>query len=79
MEEGESYLPAEDAHRGMLFVGEAGRPGPTGLGGCMPLWLGSFSQHDHLPFVTFVPACSTSCTAQNALVHSFACTIGPSS
>jgi hypothetical protein len=29
-----------------------------------PPWLGSFSQHDHLPFVTFVPACSTSCTAQ---------------
>jgi hypothetical protein len=63
-EEGESYLPVEDGHRGVLFIGQAGRHGPTGLGGCVPLWLGSFSHQDHLPFVTFVPACSTSCTAQ---------------
>jgi hypothetical protein len=28
-----------------------------------PPWLG-FLQRDDLPFVTFVPACSTSCTAQ---------------
>jgi hypothetical protein len=40
MEEGESYLPAEDGHQGVPFIGQAGRPGPTGLGGCMPL-LGS--------------------------------------
>jgi hypothetical protein len=64
MEEGESYLPTEDGHREVLFIGQAGRPGPTDPGGYMPLWLGSFSQHDHLPFVTFVPACSTSCNAQ---------------
>jgi hypothetical protein len=30
-------------------------------------WLDSFSQHDHLPFVTFVPACSTCCIAQMLL------------
>jgi hypothetical protein len=64
MEEGESYSLAEDGHREVLFIGQASRFGPTGPGGCVPLWLGSFSQHDHLPFVTFVPACSTSCTAQ---------------
>jgi hypothetical protein len=34
--EGESCLPAEDEHPGVLFVGEAGRPGPTGLGGYVP-------------------------------------------
>jgi hypothetical protein len=33
-------------------------------GGCVPLRLSYFSQHNHLPFVTFVPACSTSCTAK---------------
>jgi hypothetical protein len=49
---------------GVPFIGQAGRPGPTGLGWFWLPWLGSFSQHDHLPFVTFVPACSTSCTAQ---------------
>jgi hypothetical protein len=35
--EEESCLPAEDGHRGVLFVGEAGRPGPTDLGGYVPL------------------------------------------
>jgi hypothetical protein len=64
MEEGESYLPAEDGHREVPFIGQAGRPGPTGLGGCVPLPGSVFFQHDHLPFVTFVPACSTCCTAQ---------------
>jgi hypothetical protein len=37
----------------------ADRPGVV-----LPPRLGSFSQHDHLAFVTFVPACSSSCTAQ---------------
>jgi hypothetical protein len=64
MEEEESYLPAEDGHRGVHFIGEVGRPGPTGLGGCVPLPGSVFFQHDHLPFVTFVPARSTSCTTQ---------------
>jgi hypothetical protein len=27
MEEGESYLPTEDGHREVHFIGEAGRPG----------------------------------------------------
>jgi hypothetical protein len=64
MEEGESYLPVEDGHRGVPFIGQAGRPGPTGPGGSLPLPGSVFFQHDHLPFVTFVPACSTCCTAQ---------------
>jgi hypothetical protein len=49
---------------GAPFIGQAGRPGPTGLGGCVPLPGLVFFQHDHLPFVTFLPVCSTSCTAQ---------------
>jgi hypothetical protein len=64
MEEGESYLPAEDGHRGVPFIGQSDRPGPTGPGGCVPLRGSVFFQHDHLPFVTFVPACSACCTAQ---------------
>jgi hypothetical protein len=32
----ENCLPAEDEHRGVYFIGEAGRPGPTGLGGLVP-------------------------------------------
>jgi hypothetical protein len=32
-EEGEGCLPAEDRSQGAPYVGEAGRPGPTGLGG----------------------------------------------
>jgi hypothetical protein len=36
MEEGESYLPAEDGHRGVHFIGEAGRPGWLPA----PPWLG---------------------------------------
>jgi hypothetical protein len=55
-EEGEGCLPAEDGSRGAPFVGEAGRPGPTGLGGRVPLPASAFFQHDHF--------CSTSCTAQ---------------
>jgi hypothetical protein len=43
----------------------AGRPAWADWPGvALAPWLGSFSQHDHLPFVTFVPTCSTSCTAQ---------------
>jgi hypothetical protein len=30
--EGEGYLPAEDESRGAPFIGQVGRPGPTGLG-----------------------------------------------
>jgi hypothetical protein len=41
-----------------------GRPRPTSPGGCVPLPGSVFFQHDHLPFVTFVPACSTCCTTQ---------------
>jgi hypothetical protein len=52
-------LPAEDMHQGVPFIGQAGR-----LGVVLAPCLGSFSQHDHLPFVTFVPACSTCCTTQ---------------
>jgi hypothetical protein len=37
MEEGESYLPAEDGHREAPFIGQAGWPGPTGPGGCVLL------------------------------------------
>jgi hypothetical protein len=37
IEEGESCLPAEDGHRGVLFIGQDGQPGPTGLGGCVLL------------------------------------------
>jgi hypothetical protein len=37
MEEGESYLPAEDWHRRVPFIRQGGRPGPTGPGGCVPL------------------------------------------
>jgi hypothetical protein len=54
IEEGESCLPAEDGHRGVLFVGEAGRPGPTSLGGSVPLPSSVFFQQNHIPFVTFV-------------------------
>jgi hypothetical protein len=57
-------LPAEDGHRGVPFIGEAGRPGPTGLGGFGASLGMSFFQRDDLPFVTFVPACSTSCTIE---------------
>jgi hypothetical protein len=37
MGEGESYLLAEDRHREVPFIGQAGRPRPTGPGGCVPL------------------------------------------
>jgi hypothetical protein len=58
-ERGESCLPAEGEHWGVHFIGEAGRPGwPRASPGSV------FLQHDDLPFVTFVPAWSTSCTAQ---------------
>jgi hypothetical protein len=49
---------------GCLNRGEAGRPGPAGLGGFLPLLASVFFQHTHLCFVTFVAACSTGCTAQ---------------
>jgi hypothetical protein len=48
-EEGEGCLPAEDRSRGAPFVGEVGRPGPTGLGGRVPLPASAFFQHDHSP------------------------------
>jgi hypothetical protein len=35
-EEGGGCLPAEGGSRGAPFLGEAGRPGPTGLGGRVP-------------------------------------------
>jgi hypothetical protein len=63
-EEGEGCLPAEDGSRGAPFVGEAGRPGPTSLGGRVPPQGFIFSQRDHFSSMTFLPACSTSCTAQ---------------
>jgi hypothetical protein len=38
IEEGESCLPIEDGHRGVLFVGEAGRPGqPAWVAPCPSL------------------------------------------
>jgi hypothetical protein len=49
---------------GVPFIGQVGRPGPTDPGGCVPLPGSVFFKHDHLPFVTFVPTCSTCCTAQ---------------
>jgi hypothetical protein len=67
MEEGESYLPIEDGYRGLPFIGQADRPGLTGPSGYVPLPGSIFFQHDHLPFVTFVPVCSTCCTAQTLL------------
>jgi hypothetical protein len=63
-EEGEGCLPAEDGSRGAPFVGEAGRPGLTGLGGRVPLPASAFFQHNHFFFMTSLPTCSTSCTAQ---------------
>jgi hypothetical protein len=63
-EEGEGCLPAEDRSRGAPFVGEAGRPGPTGLGVRVPLPASAFFQYDHFCSMTSLPACSTSCTAQ---------------
>jgi hypothetical protein len=63
-EEGEGCLPAEDGSRGAPFVGEAGRPGLTGLGGRVPPQGSVFSQRDHFSSMTFLPACSMSCTAQ---------------
>jgi hypothetical protein len=62
--EGVGCLPAEDGSRGAPFVGEAGRPGPTGLGGRVPPQGSVFLQHDLFSSVTFLPACSMSCTAQ---------------
>jgi hypothetical protein len=64
IETGRSCLPAEDEHRGVHFIGEAGRPGPTGLGWPRASPGSVFLQCDDPPFVTFLPACSTSCTAQ---------------
>jgi hypothetical protein len=58
-----SYLPAEDEHRGCIYRG--GRPAWADRPRWPPASLGSiFLQRDDLPFVTFVPACSTSCTVQ---------------
>jgi hypothetical protein len=51
----ESFLPAKEEHREFL----ADRPGWPRA----PPWLG-FLHLDHFHFVTFVLACSTSCTAQ---------------
>jgi hypothetical protein len=64
IEEGEGCLPAEDWSRGVPFIGQAGRPAPTGLGGFVPLPGSISSQHDHFSSMTFLPACSTSCTTQ---------------
>jgi hypothetical protein len=61
--EGKSCVPAKDEHRGCFYRG--GRPAWADRPGWLPCSPGSaFLQHDDLPFVTFVPACSTSCTAQ---------------
>jgi hypothetical protein len=62
--EGEGCLPAEDGSRGAPFVGEAGRPGQTGPGGRVPPQGSIFFWHNHFSSVTFLPACSTSCTTQ---------------
>jgi hypothetical protein len=75
-EDGEGCLPAEDGSRGAPFIGEAGRPVPTGLGGRVLSPSSVFLQHDHFSSVTFLPACSTSCTAQT--LSSTPCIIGPS-
>jgi hypothetical protein len=58
-----SCLPAKEEHRGCLNRG--GRPAwaDRPMLPLTPPWLG-FLQRDHLHFVTFIPACSTSCTAQ---------------
>jgi hypothetical protein len=63
-EKGEGCLPAEDGSRGAPFVGEAGRSGPTSLGGRVPPQSSIFSQRDNFSSMTFLPACSMSCTAQ---------------
>jgi hypothetical protein len=57
-----SCLPAEEEHQGCL-IGGGGWPGPTGLGGLVPS-LAPVSSSTLIYFVTFVPACSTGCTAQ---------------
>jgi hypothetical protein len=49
---------------GAPFIGEAGRPRPTGLGGHVLLAGSVFFQHDHFSPMTSLPACSTSCTTQ---------------
>jgi hypothetical protein len=65
IESWESCLPAKEEHRGRGCLNRGGRPAwadrprvPLAL----PILV--FLQRDHLHFVTFVPACSTSCTAQ---------------
>jgi hypothetical protein len=61
--EGKSCVPAKDEHQGCFYRG--GRPAWADHPGWLPCSPGSaFLQHDDLPFVTFVLACSTSCTAQ---------------
>jgi hypothetical protein len=49
---------------GAPFIGEAGRPGSTGLGGFVPLPGLVFFQHDLFSSMTSMTTCSTSCTAQ---------------
>jgi hypothetical protein len=49
---------------GGSFCREAGWLGPTGLGGRMPPQCPVFLQRDHSSSLTFLPTCSTSCTAQ---------------
>jgi hypothetical protein len=73
IEEGDSYLPAEDGHRGVHFTGEVGRPGWLRAAP----WLSFFSAwwsllRDHCARVLHL------LHHPNALVHSFACIIGPS-
>jgi hypothetical protein len=64
IEEWEGCLPAENGSRGAPFIGQAGRPGPTGLGGCVLLPGSIFLRHDHFSSMTSLPACSMSYTAQ---------------
>jgi hypothetical protein len=49
---------------GAPFIGEAGRPGPTGPRLRVLLPASAFFQHDHFSSMISLPVCSTSCTAQ---------------
>jgi hypothetical protein len=64
IERGKSYLPAEDEQRGGAFY-RGGRPAWANRPGWPHASPGStFLQRDDHSFVTFVPACFTSCTTR---------------
>jgi hypothetical protein len=77
MGEGEGYLPAEDGRRGAPFIGQAGRPGSTGLGWFGPL-ARLFLPARSFPLRDFLARVLHELHHPNALVHSFSCIIGPS-